>query len=343
MDGVRTQARAEFDERQQFGLPINGSLTVFELVGGKEWVEPVVENVVSRDLIGRLNRKYHGVRNSVPSFQVVRIDRHMDGKMHITKKVFFELFYEFNLDPFVLHMLHRESYGYQQIPSDEANGDGRKTDTFYIKTISSLIAWTCDADSKRTRAIFIPRLTDSVRDASSIFNSFTVAATHQRGLVGAPWLPRFIALLELSKWMDGILDGQLQTIREAETLTEHGCWKSWDRSRSRPRVDDPSDASGKIGFSLSALANVMRHVQIAASLGAGKDVAGGRDYSYIHNTPDVPAPTLVEAQNAISLVLEQINCRRMDAEYLEQRARSQLSVVSAARSIQLPTMDSTIY
>jgi hypothetical protein len=60
----------------------------------------------------------------------------------------------------------------------------------------------------------------------------------------------------------------LQTLRRAESLTGYRCWESWNQGGNRkPQLDKFAEISQTMGFSASALANVLRHIEIADELG----------------------------------------------------------------------------
>ena len=82
-----------------------------------------------------------------------------------------------------------------------------------------------------------------------------------------------------------------------------------------------------MGFSAAALANVLRHIEIAEELGDIVPLlAEAADGSCVLIRRE-GASSLGKAAEALKLVRRQIAARKKDAEYLQERARNQLSVV----------------
>lgn len=272
--------------------------------------------------------------------QVVRIDRDKNAKLNIPRDVFLGIFNTFGLDPYVLCMILRESYGFQRLALEACAVDSKAAqDTFYLKTISCAIIWSHVPACNLTRAIFVTRVSDSVFDASGIFLHFVKTLELQRHLVGHAWLPRFVALIEISRWIEVIFGQALRQLRLAESDTRHGCWEAWERNpvagQPQSLLDSMHPVSESIGFAASALANVKRHIQIAAELGDIDELAmettglaqhlGG----LVGSVGDGNASSGIRStQAALKLILNQVTARTIDVEYLLERVRNQHSVVS---------------
>jgi len=189
------------------------------------------ERTGSRSLIGRVTRTPPelGSHKPIAGLQLVRIDRHPYGELQIAKDLFLSLFTTFELELYALHPLERESYGLIHFQNKPSSDSGAVLGTFYLKTISVLLIWSHNQSSGWTRAIFIPRHSDGVGNSCEIFRSFARALELQRDLIAHSWLLRFIALLEIHRWIETLLSRELQTIRRAESQTGYGCWESWNR------------------------------------------------------------------------------------------------------------------
>ena len=85
-----------------------------------------------------------------------------------------------------------------------------------------------------------------------------------------------------------------------------------------------------MGFSASALANVLCHIEIADELGdIALLLAEAADGSCVLIREE-RGSSLSNAAEALKLVRKQVAARKKDAEYLQERARNQLSVVRTA-------------
>jgi len=84
-----------------------------------------------------------------------------------------------------------------------------------------------------------------------------------------------------------------------------------------------------MGFSAAALANVRRHIEIADELGDIApllvEAAGKSCVLFLEG-----GSSLTKATEALKLVRKQVAARKKDVEYLQERARNQLSVVRIA-------------
>ncbi|ERF76443.1 hypothetical protein EPUS_07323 [Endocarpon pusillum Z07020] len=312
MDSLRQQAKDKFFSEQKFSLQ-SGT------------------HHVARSLIHRVTRTSPELDSQKPAagLLLVRINRHPYGELQITQDIFLDLFTAFKLEPYVLHMLQRESYGLMDFQSESSIGSEKFLDTFNLKSISVCLIWSYNHSSRWTRGILIPRHSDSVGDSCEIFRTFAKTLELQRDLVAHPWLLRFVALLETHRWIESILTNELQTIRQAESQTGYGCWESWNRGHGKtwkPQLGNFAEMSQIVGFSTAALANVLRHIEIADEFGDIAPLlteAAGRSCALIREG----GSGLGKAAEALKLVRKQVAAREKDTRYLQERARNQLSVM----------------
>jgi hypothetical protein len=178
---------------------------------------------------------------------------------------------------------------------------------------------------------------------------------HLVHLSGA-WFLRFVALIELSQWIDRILEQVLELLRMAESHTGHGCWEAWEfpdragntvgRQTSKTiKSNDVPTISGGLGFSVSTLANVERHIQIALELGAIEQLADKAAGIQAGGSMDENADSkLAEVKTALEFILKQALLRTADVAYMQERAKSQLSVVGSLFLIEyLPNLIPNIF
>lgn len=331
MDVLRQQAKDKFFSEQKFSLQ-GGTHHVLETLAYPNTTVFKQESTRARSLIHRITRTSPELDSQKPAagLHLVRINRHPYGELQITQDIFLDLFTAFELEPYVLHMLQRESYGLMDFQSESSSDSENVVDTFYLKTISICLIWSYNHSSGWTRGILIPRHSDSVGDSCEIFRSFAKTLELQRDLVAQPWLLRFVALLETHRWIESILTNEMQTIRQAESQTGYGCWESWNGGHGKtwkPQLGNLAKMSQLVGFSTAALANVLRHIEIADEIGdiapLLTEAAAGRSGVLIREG----GSGLGKAAEALKLVRKQVAARKKDTKYLQERARNQLSVV----------------
>lgn len=332
MDSLRQQTKDKFFSEQKFSLQ-SGTHHVLETLAYPNTTVFKQESTGARSLIQRVTQTSPKLDSQTPAagLQLVRINRHPYGELQITRDIFLNLFNTFELEPYVLHMLQRESHGLMHFQSEPSSESKNVSDTFYLKTISLCLIWSYNHSSGWIRGILMPRHSDSVGDSSEIFRSFAKTIELQKDLVAHPWLLRFVALLETHRWIESILTTEMQTIRQAESQTGYGCWESWSRGHSKTwksQLSNFAEMSKIMGFSTAVLANVLRHIEIADELGdiVPLTEAAGRSCVLIREG----GSDLSKAAEALKLVRKQVAAREKDTKYLQERARNQLSVVRTA-------------
>ncbi|KAM7210731.1 hypothetical protein V8F06_013893 [Rhypophila decipiens] len=345
MDGLRKRARQVFITQQAFLQPPQ-FYTVVQIVESKDGVLMVQQQEILEDnLIYQLHHpisRDSNDQNVCCRLQIVKICRDKTGSLQSSKDLFLSIYDTFGFDPLAMQMIYRESYGFQQLNAERSSDEELSAlDTYYLKTISNLIIWSYDRKYDCTRAMFIPRVSDSVLDGNGIFASFVGMLDLQKDLVhlGSAWVLRLIALIELSRWIDQILDQVLELLRSAESHTGHGCWEAWEFSEragntvqraplETKRWNNVSAISMGLGFSVSTLANVERHIKIASELGAFEELLDEAAAVLASGSVNQHAATaLAEVKTALSFHLRQVFLRTADVAYMQERAKSQLSVI----------------
>jgi hypothetical protein len=72
-----------------------------------------------------------------------------------------------------------------------------------------------------------------------------------------------------------------------------------------------------VGFTAAALANVVRHIKTVTQL-----------ILIPRNGPAMDAEDVQEVHHALDIIRDQMSARSTDTEYIQERARTQLQVVS---------------
>lgn len=114
-------------------------------------------------------------------------------------------------------------------------------------------------------------------------------------------------------------------------------WESWNsRPSQRTDYNDFADISKITGFSISALANVVRHIKLAGILMDIDPLDDGDKTEH----PELGGAAIADVSAALCILRSQLDARMLDTEYLQERARNQLQVVSLSpRLILVHTYD----
>lgn len=153
---------------------------------------------------------------------------------------------------------------------------------------------------------------------------------HHKDLVNDWRFFSFLCGIELVRWIEGTAGENLIRIRDIEVVTGHGAWHE-AQSESPPTTDQLVSESKRLGFVLTALANVVRHTRIARTI--LKDLAIPRP-PVLHHSPSAQVsntttltPILDDITGAAALLEGQIHSGELQAGYLQERGRTQQSVV----------------
>ena len=130
-----------------------------------------------------------------------------------------------------------------------------------------------------------------------------------------------VAGISISIWIDGRIAKEFDRICYFESLTGYGMWEETKNDRNMASL------SKEVGHSLMAIADLKRRIQLAKSLFAFIVSNNGE-----HDASSFPAFTLghhdQQPSETARLLLRQTDAADSTAEYLQERAKNQLSVVS---------------
>ncbi|RTE73153.1 hypothetical protein BHE90_012426 [Fusarium euwallaceae] len=316
MDGLQEQAKDLF-QNQKFAAP-TARYSLVEIFQYQASTESHHKSVLARDLLDSVNCAASQLRSATARLYLVKIDRNNAGQLQIAKQLFLDLLHACRLEGYVQYLIEHESYGLQHFTSTMTSGNLRNPDIFYINTVSGMLLWSYDSSSVATRAIFMPRNSNSVFDNVNIFNAFLSTLDHQKDFINYPWLLQFVCVIELCRWLDLVHGFELQRIRLVEEQTRHGSWIS--ESQEKLDLQQLTEVSQSVGFSVSALANAVRHVHIALEL--------------LNINISSPPPSATSSQSKAELVREatrllsrQVHYRKLDLEYLQERSKNQVSII----------------
>lgn len=210
--------------------------------------------------------------------------------------------------------------------SQSRPGDSRHI--CYLHTVSYTLLWSYDFRTIITKALIIPR--EHPQHPGRIYNSFLQTLKYHKDLVDDWRFCSFISSVQLVRWIEGTAGENLVRIQDTEVVTGHGAWHEED-SGLPPTTNKLMQESKSLGFILTALANVVRHACIARVM--LHELALLRPSSHMQ-PPPTQSPNLTsspqigdEIAGAVALLLGQVQSGELQAGYLQERGRTQQSVV----------------
>lgn len=331
MDGLRSQARNNFLRTQHFEpqrlestIPL---ITVRKTVSGDTSIEH--EGVRPIEVVHQATQPIGEYENRAiaASLRIVRIDGDADGVLYVSGKTFIDLFEAFDLDFCWLSMLQQSVYGFHHLQCPPSPLKSSNPFNFYLKTVLYTLLWSYNPADASTKAIMITRIACSQRYHDELYCDFVQSVSIHRDLVDDPRFCSFITGINLVSWLHYSILQQLDVIRGVEIETGHGTWTSSRQRSDRPVTQRLVELSKETGLSLSYLANLPRHVCIAKillqnfnSLGTGSN-----------------AMSVSKIEEVATFLADQVNAAENSVSYLQERARTQQSVVniSPTSAIQL--------
>jgi hypothetical protein len=242
--------------------------------------------------------------------------------LQIAKQDFLNIIACYNIHPYIRQLLQNNSYGFHQYPAQQGNSS-----TFYIGTLLYILIWSFDAATMTTAAILLPRESNGFTNGAAAFDEFqTILRIHKSHLY-SPYLLAFIAGMHITRWLDNWTYHHLRGIRNAEQATGHGPY-GWAGKISLD-VDAITRCSRHIGEILVNLANQLRHEDIMDSLIAS--ISDDDSYKNSCRTqilfPKLYDEGMQTFRSVKSALQRQMMSRRSTVTYLQERARSQSTVV----------------
>lgn len=338
MDSLQLQISNIFwerdEKRKQFGDPAS-SFRLVEVLKHVDSPTTVRDDKLSAQLIlDRLENVGTESTQSQPTstLQIVKIDRNRNGKLRIDPSTFRQLFDVCRIDPCVLYLITRGVYGSRHFRSAQPRGRGEYIDTFYINSVSAMVFWAWDRKWKDTKAIVIPRQSNSVDDSVGIFAEFLGTVETQKDLIDRPWFLQFVSAVNLTLWIDIVLENELEVLRKIEAKSGHGPWVT---NEPPPDLNELMGLSESTGFSVTGLSNAARHATMVLNLLDIDDLttpAKQGERPYVDTTSS--AGEIEKAREAVKFLRQHVRSREGDIQYLYERAKSQSSTVRSHEFIQ---------
>lgn len=321
MDGLRKRMKADFWEEQKFGLP-KPSFSVIEAFKSQASpTETTTHSVMARNLLEWFGAQPTAPRAEIWRFQLVKIDQREDESLEVDKATFEALARLFRIDETALYMFSRQIVGiYHFVTTFTAPGEQPITSSF-LSSVSGTVLWSHDRSLQQTKAIFIPRpWGNSVEGSEEMFHQLERTIGHQKALIELPCFLQLVSAINLTAWLDTVIENELEQIRWVESSTGYGAWTTHN-GPSRPTA--LVDMSQKMGASASALANALRHADLIT------------DFLSIQELTQTPAAGQQGAPQALDVKAREladhlsarVSLRKRDVGYLQQRVNNQLTVV----------------
>lgn len=324
MDGLRQHAITLFSKRQRFDLSAL-SFDIIEIIKHAEGDTTFRHTSAFKDNLLDRVKDIPNYRNEQPRsrLQLVRIPRSQYNVLSIEQQLFSDLFALYRIEKYYLHSAGYETRGFQRFRSYTSGSGPDYIDSFFLDTTSALVLWSFDSSTKTTKVILVPSYATGIPDTTNVFEQFAQHLETHQNLVDTPFLVHLVSAIVIGSWLDIGIITAYQAMRQAEILTEHGVWRSY--GRPPPELDELIRSSRDIGFTMTSLMNASRHVDIVRSLLA------------IDATTEEVAPMClatkpgqssdVRASTALKAIQNRVAMRKLDTEYLHERAKTQSSVV----------------
>lgn len=321
MDGLRKRMEADFWEEQKFGLPTPFFSVVDAFKSQASPIQTKTNSVMTKHLLQSFGTQPTAPEAETWRFQLVKIKQSEDESLEIDKVTFEALFKLFRIDETALYMFSRQIVGIHRFISISTTPRGQSITSSFLSSVSGTVFWSHDKSLQQTKAIFIPRpWGNSVEGSEEMFHQLERTIEHQKALIELPCFLQLVSAINLTAWLDTVIETQLEQIRWVESATGYGTWTQHnDPSRPTALVD----MSQKMGASASALANALRHADLITDFVSTPELR----QTPTKGTQDVPQTSEAKARELADHLRARVAMRKRDVEYLQQRVNSQLTVV----------------
>ncbi|OAL48231.1 hypothetical protein IQ07DRAFT_633218 [Pyrenochaeta sp. DS3sAY3a] len=354
MEGLRRQAEDKFREEQKFQdnehlrsviIPVV-SVAKFANNASPSFRDANIRWIQSDKVITHIDAPIlDGNKLSANStLKIVKFNRDIDGTLAIDLKLFMDVFNNFKLDLYWLHLVRHSVYGFF------SNRKQGALDNYYLNTISYTLLWSFDYTKKITKAIIIPRETN-LDNPNLVYNNFLRSLKYQTNLIDDWRFFIFFCAAHIAQWIDHEVRLGLNRVRDIESTTEYGGWVKSNEINSEeinhpPEMNELIKISKDSGNILTSLANVANHASIAKSMvtdlsprtqtGAQQGSANAAAPNPINAKPTTTPGSHVplvnqllsdEMSDAVAILKGQVDAGVLQANYLQERARIQHSVI----------------
>lgn len=214
-------------------------------------------------------------------------------------------------------------YGSYHVQGPNSSASVHNLHNYFINTVAYSLIWSHDTVDTSTKVTVIPKFSDCLRDRDAIFAHFVTSRKQHMDLIDHPQFISFICGVELVLWLDEYTRREHPTIRDIETRTGHGNWKT--PGKAQLGTEELAELSKQTGAILSRLVSVARHIYIAKSF-----------FEDITLPPQSAAELRPSSEIKISeasvLLRCQLNSAELYTSYHQERVRIQQSVISPSSS-----------
>lgn len=343
MEGLQELARSTFHKEQQFC----GSGSDFDIISISAFPSQPTSYMAVPASEGELEpflaqaAPWNKGEDAEATLKLVHIPRENDGTLRISQHIFLDIFQSFNTEPHTLYMISRNCYGFHCFKANNTSTENISY-TFFIGTVLYMLIWSFNPVSMTTRAMLLPRRSNGLRDGKAAFCEFENIVHLYKDYIYTLCLLVFVSSVHVIHFIDEYIAVELNEIRDIEANTGHG---AWIKSRSKDRFDigEITEWSKRVGGCLVDLSNQFRHEQIATSLISFLHGQGDSDWS--QNIQDAYLRKhdagMEIFKSAIPVLQRQADNGKLYVEYLQERAKSQSSVVRFLESSSLLSLDLT--
>jgi hypothetical protein len=352
MDVLGAQARESFLTEQKFeedallqGLHI--SFVRVAKFSDATLSQSQIPWLQATQLCQRLNnpvKNEHG--NSAKAIlTMVRFDRDLNGTLNMDSETFLDVFDDFGFHPYWLHLILHSVYGHFSLWRE--NGT---LYTSYFNTASSTLLWSHDLSTLSTKVVIIPRLPPA-------YNDFLRSVHSHKDMIDDWRFCSLVCSIQTIHWVERSVGDHLKAVRIIESETGYGVWHTSEGAKDRKDTQLLVKISEKTGSILTELSNIARHASIARSvlndlsqprnppssqhsiaLSSAVNVPTSQaPISFVnqtvaihsaHNTNKAVDLSIADEMSSLVAILGgQVASGELAASYLQERARTQHSVV----------------
>jgi hypothetical protein len=257
---------------------------------------------------------------STPDLKLVQIWIGNPIPIGLQNQLFSHIFESFHLNPYILHLMMTNSYGFHQFP-DVKNGG---TSCFYLGTIMYMLAWSFNSNTRESRAILLIRKDNGFLYKEDISAYFFRILTAFSGHMRSSKFLGLTALTQLVHFLDRYIYHCLYTIKEIEESTGYG---DVVPRESVLTLDKITLLSKKTGRYLAVVANIRRHLHFANDLIAHIKSKSDQRATGLAGAPETPDQLEDSMMEAASVLERSISSNEAYVNYLFERAKSQMTVL----------------
>ncbi|CAG9953769.1 unnamed protein product [Clonostachys rosea f. rosea IK726] len=334
MDGLRTLAASEFEAVSGGDTRFDDSIHHFGFIQVQLKDEQVTINLAGDISKNELDLKMAARASSVgggsssPELNLVRIRIKDPFPFYIEKGLFLQIFETLQLDPYILHLILQNSYGFHQFPATQPLTNGQVVFSYFLSTIMYMLAWSFNPVTMETRAILMTRIANGITTCHEIERYFNRILSVHANHVYAPTFLSLTAGTQLVHFLDEYILDRLQVIREVEAHTGHGDIMAIRDKISANEITKFSRDTGRV---LAVLANIRRHLLISKAVieHVSKMLDSKRLTKLSVSSRNLHDKHKELLMDVVSMLDTQVTWNESYVAYLLERAKVQIAVLQS--------------